>query len=40
MSKEIERHNRWTKPEIRSLGTIKDVAGNQTPKAQASNAKS
>ncbi len=30
----------WTKPEIRRLGTIKDVAGAQTPGPQGAGAKS
>lgn len=30
----------WAKPELRRLGTIKDVAGAQTPLTQATNTKS
>lgn len=30
----------WTQPELKRLGKIKDVAGPQTPKAQAAGAKS
>ena len=30
----------WSKPAIRRLGTIRDVAGAQTPIAQAGNTKS
>lgn len=30
----------WSKPEFKRLGEIKDVAGAQTPNAQASNVKS
>lgn len=30
----------WTKPELTRLGEIKDVAGKQTPLAQATNTKS
>lgn len=30
----------WTKPELKRVGTIADVAGAQTPIAQANNAKS
>lgn len=26
----------WTRPELEKLGTMKDVAGAQTPRAQAS----
>jgi len=40
MTKEAKELRAWTKPEIKRLGEIKDVAGNQTPLAQASNAKS
>jgi hypothetical protein len=40
MKKETVGPNRWTKPEIRRLGEIKDVAGAQTPVAQAGNTKS
>jgi hypothetical protein len=30
----------WTKPELKQIGEIKDVAGAQTPNSQASNVKS
>jgi len=40
MTKQTKGLRAWTKPEIKRLGEIKDVAGNQTPLAQASNAKS
>lgn len=30
----------WTRPELRRLGRIEDVAGAQTPVAQAANTKS
>lgn len=40
MSKENDGRKPWTRPEIKRLGTIKEVAGNQTPKAQAVGAKS
>jgi hypothetical protein len=30
----------WTKPELKRLGEIKQVAGAQTPNSQAGNAKS
>jgi len=40
MKKEAHGLKVWSKPEIRRLGTIKDVAGAQTPVAQAVNTKS
>jgi hypothetical protein len=40
MTKEATRSKVWTKPAIKRLGEIKDVAGAQTPVAQASNVKS
>jgi len=30
----------WTKPELKRLGEIKDVAGAQTPNSQAASVKS
>jgi hypothetical protein len=30
----------WTKPELKRIGEIKDVAGAQTPNSQAGNVKS
>lgn len=30
----------WTKPELKRLGAIEQVAGAQTPNSQANNAKS
>lgn len=35
MTKEAAKTRRWTKPRITRLGEISDVAGNQTPLAQA-----
>ena len=41
MKKETIVQKLWTKPEIRRLGEIKDVAGAETPLAQgAGNSKS
>ena len=41
MTKDAKGLRAWTKPEIKRLGEIKDVAGNQTPLAQsAGNTKS
>jgi hypothetical protein len=40
MTKDSTGPKVWTKPRIKPLGEIKDVAGAQTPIAQASNAKS
>jgi hypothetical protein len=41
MKKETMSRKEWTKPEIRRLGEIKDVAGQETPLAQgAGNTKS
>jgi hypothetical protein len=41
MKKEPIRPMAWTRPEIRRLGEIKDVAGQETPLAQgAGNTKS
>jgi hypothetical protein len=40
MTKETSSRKAWTKPEISRLGAIKDIAGAQTPVAQASNVKS
>lgn len=37
--KTVERKD-WARPELIRLGTIKDVAGAQTPISQAVNAKS
>lgn len=39
MAKDSTR-KRWLRPELKHLGEIKDVAGAQTPNAQASNVKS
>lgn len=39
MSNEV-RKEKWTKPELKRIGEIKDVAGAQTPLSQAVNAKS
>ena len=40
MKKDAVSKSQWTKPEIRHIGEIKDVAGAQTPVAQAANTKS
>jgi hypothetical protein len=40
MNKEAVSSREWTKPEVRRLGQIKDVAGAQTPITQAANTKS
>jgi hypothetical protein len=40
MKKEAVNSTPWTKPEVRRLGEIKDVAGAQTRVSQAVNAKS
>ena len=40
MTKDVKGLRAWTKPEVKRLGEIKDVANNQTPLAQASNSKS
>jgi len=40
MKKETVSPRQWTKPEVRRLGEIKDVAGAQTPVTQAANTKS
>lgn len=37
--KEATRQKAWTKPEIRRLGEIKDVAGDQGPGPQGAGAK-
>lgn len=34
------RKKKWTKPKLKLIGEIKDVAGTQTPLSQAVNAKS
>ena len=40
MKKETASPAPWTKPEVRHLGKINDVAGAQTPLTQAANTKS
>ena len=40
MNKEAVSSKQWTKPEVRRLGQIRDVAGSQTPVAQATATKS
>jgi len=40
MTKNVKGLRAWTKPEIKRLGEIKDVAGNQTALTQAGNTKS
>jgi hypothetical protein len=40
VTKEAARRKVWTKPELKRLGEIKDVAGPQTPNSQAGGAKS
>lgn len=40
MKKEAVSPTQWTKPELRRLGKINDVAGAQTPLTQAANVKS
>lgn len=40
MKRKTVQRNDWTRPELVRLGTIKDVAGAQTPVAQATNVKS
>lgn len=35
MTKDVTKSRVWTKPEIKRLGEIRDVAGAETPKAQA-----
>ena len=40
MKKETVNSGQWIKPEIRRLGEIRDVAGAETPLAQAGNTKS
>jgi len=40
MTKNVKGLRAWTKPEIKRLGEIKDVAGKETPLAQTSNTKS
>lgn len=40
MTKEAAKRKAWTKPELKRLGEIKDIAGGQTPNAQAGNTKS
>ena len=38
--KEVTTRKKWTKPEIKRVGEIKNFAGAQTPVAQATNTKS
>lgn len=40
MTKGTANKKPWTKPELKRLGEIKQVAGAQTPNSQAGNAKS
>jgi hypothetical protein len=40
MKQNMAKPSSWTRPEMRRLGQIKDVAGAQTPVAQAANVKS
>ncbi|MEO6225489.1 MAG: hypothetical protein ABIO80_06525 [Sphingomicrobium sp.] len=40
MTKVATKSKSWTKPELTLLGEITDVAGPQTPKAQAAAVKS
>jgi hypothetical protein len=40
MNKEASGRKAWKKPKIGALGTIRDVAGSQTPLTQATNTKS
>lgn len=40
MKKEAGSSKQWTKPEVRRLGKIDDVAGAQTPVTQAALTKS
>ena len=40
MKKQAGSSKRWTRPEVRRLGEIKDVAGAQTPVTQAALTKS
>lgn len=40
MTKSAKAARPWTKPEIKRLGDMKDVAGKETPLAQASATKS
>jgi hypothetical protein len=40
MTNDTIKAQTWTKPELRRLGRIEDVAGAQTPVSQAVNVKS
>jgi len=40
VAKQAVRKKPWVKPELRRIGDIKQVAGKQTPSAQASASKS
>ena len=40
MQRRTVKPSNWAKPQIQRLGTINDVAGAQTPVAQAANTKS
>jgi hypothetical protein len=40
MTTETTKRHMWTKPQIKRLGEIRDVAGAQTPVSQATNTKS
>jgi hypothetical protein len=40
MKKDLTKKQAWSRPELRPLGRIQDVAGAQTPLSQAANVKS